>query len=352
MELARLILWLFVGLNLMVSGALIFNRSRITFKFLGAFCLTYAIEQVDFLYSTGPLLEISPIFFMLLFPVCLLSGPLIWLHIKSFIEKKEFSFRSIWLHFVPFMIYLVFTIYLLSFGSSDRQEYVSKIYQTLIIPLNYFKVFHVFLYASLSILTLSRNLKWLEWNEKQYLFTIVLIYFSTAVLLTYLTALQYPYEYFITYFMMSGLIILASGYLLRFQPNLLLEIKTKYFNSGLTDVDFQRIASKIDAYFLETANVLDQKLNLEKLSMQIQEKKQHVSQSITEIYDSNFSDLVNCRKIAHAMTLLSAPENKDLKIYAIMLDSGFKSKTTFYRVFVKHAGCTPAEYRKRIVPNN
>ena len=45
---------------------------------------------------------------------------------------------------------------------------------------------------------------------------------------------------------------------------------------------------------------------------------------------------------------MKKPEYKTAKIIAIAFDSGFKSKTTFNRVFKNYTGQTPSEYRKMV----
>lgn len=55
------------------------------------------------------------------------------------------------------------------------------------------------------------------------------------------------------------------------------------------------------------------------------------------------TDYINTYRLDHARELLTA--SPELSIESIALDSGFASRQTFYRVFKKHFGMTPAEFR-------
>ena len=57
----------------------------------------------------------------------------------------------------------------------------------------------------------------------------------------------------------------------------------------------------------------------------------------------SFYDFVNTRRIDYACSLLG---NTSETVENIAYKSGFNSASTFYRVFVKVKGTTPAEFRK------
>ncbi len=352
MEFLRYILWLFVIINLMISGALLFNYSKTAYRFLAAFCLVYTFEQVDFLYVTGPMLELAPYFYMSLYSLCLLAGPLLFFHIKSLVSEKRIKKQEIILHFLPFAAYLAYSIFTLSIPASERIQRVANEHESIINLLNYVKVFHVVFYSWWIIRFLRKNSRDVKSTKRHYVITIIALYCITAVALTVLTAIQASYDHFIYYFLACGCLVILCGYFLRYRPELVEELRDKYFASNLGSDQMIKITVKIEDYMKQQKHFLNKDLDLNQLSIGISEKKHHVSQTLSTVFNQNFNDLLNKKRIEHAKSLLLDPRYDGAKILAIALDSGYTNKSTFYRAFVRYALCTPGEYRKKMVSNN
>jgi YesN/AraC family two-component response regulator len=58
--------------------------------------------------------------------------------------------------------------------------------------------------------------------------------------------------------------------------------------------------------------------------------------------EKNFNDFLNEFRIDHFKKLL---ENDQFSIEGMAYESGFKSKTSFYRAFKKSTGQTPLQYK-------
>lgn len=57
----------------------------------------------------------------------------------------------------------------------------------------------------------------------------------------------------------------------------------------------------------------------------------------------NFVEYLTLQRLKHAQTLLA---ESDLPITSVAMESGFKSISTFNRVFQKYKGCAPSEFKK------
>lgn len=100
------------------------------------------------------------------------------------------------------------------------------------------------------------------------------------------------------------------------------------------------LIQKITEHILENCGG---ELTLEQLAQQLGYSKYHISHMISSYFHCNYRTLVNSCRIAVAEERLSHSEKP---ISAIMYDCGFQNQSTFNRVFLKHAGITPGDYRK------
>jgi len=346
-EILNSIIFIYAIMGLLVSGGLFFNKAHQANFYLGVFILLFSLELFDFLYITSSVAKSHPNFYMMAFPICLLFGPALWFHFTEFDNKTKLSKQRKFLHLIPFFIYLCYTFFLLSFSGEERLKFVFENYQTHILPWYYIRAIHVTLYAFLMVWFFkNRTSTWTE-KRRNYISIIIGIYFITAVLQAYLTVFAETYQSFITYFLSTSTIVLFTGYVLYFQPEIFQRIKKKYFRSTLSTEDKNRISNKIKTFLSSSENITNPKLNLDLLCLKIEEKKNYVSQTLSQEFEFSFNDLINKTRIQYSKSMLQNPEYNQLKILAIALESGFSNKNTFNRAFLKFEKCTPSEFRKK-----
>ena len=90
---------------------------------------------------------------------------------------------------------------------------------------------------------------------------------------------------------------------------------------------------------------LDPYLSLDSLARIANLSSGYLSSLINTYSQSNFSDYINKFRVEQAKNLI---ENKDFDKYTVVsigLESGFNSKSTFYKAFRKFTGITPTEYK-------
>jgi AraC-like DNA-binding protein len=64
----------------------------------------------------------------------------------------------------------------------------------------------------------------------------------------------------------------------------------------------------------------------------------------------NFNAYLNSFRVGEAMEALADPAQREVPILTIALDAGFGSLAPFNRAFRSTAGCTPTEYRTKLLP--
>lgn len=93
---------------------------------------------------------------------------------------------------------------------------------------------------------------------------------------------------------------------------------------------------------------LDSKLTLGSLAKKIDISPHQLSYIINSEWKMNFNEFVNSYRINKAQTLLKDIEYQSATIFAIGIDSGFNSESSFYTAFKKATGHSPKRYRETL----
>ena len=87
-----------------------------------------------------------------------------------------------------------------------------------------------------------------------------------------------------------------------------------------------------------------EKLQIQELADELGIHPNYLSQVFRESFDISPKQYLMGLKMSKALHLLSTTE---MPISAISASLGFEDQLTFYKVFKKHQGCSPSEYRKK-----
>jgi AraC-like DNA-binding protein len=122
------------------------------------------------------------------------------------------------------------------------------------------------------------------------------------------------------------------------------EAGEKYKKSTLESDQLAFIFEKVKFALQEKQLYLNNDLTLTKLSAAVDVPRHHLSQAINSCYTGNFFDLINDYRVEAFKQLAGQPGKKHLSLLGIAQEAGFNSKASFYSVFKKKTGMTPAEY--------
>ncbi|OXB06257.1 helix-turn-helix domain-containing protein [Flavobacterium pectinovorum] len=89
----------------------------------------------------------------------------------------------------------------------------------------------------------------------------------------------------------------------------------------------------------------DSTLNREKVAEKLGISAGYVSQIINTITGDNFANYINQYRVEAVKEMMSNSEYENYNLLTMGLESGFTSKTTFYKAFKKVTGQTPNEYK-------
>ncbi|WP_175621597.1 helix-turn-helix domain-containing protein [Chryseobacterium schmidteae] len=92
----------------------------------------------------------------------------------------------------------------------------------------------------------------------------------------------------------------------------------------------------------------DSTLNREKVAEKLGISAGYVSQIVNTITGDNFANYINNYRVEAVKEMISNPEYENYTLLTMGLESGFTSKTTFYKAFKKVTNQTPNEYKNTI----
>lgn len=126
------------------------------------------------------------------------------------------------------------------------------------------------------------------------------------------------------------------------------KIKDKYKQSTLDPVKTETYMQKLLYLLKEEKIYKDQQISLNSLAEKISLQPRELSQLINEQLNKNFWGLINSYRMEEVFRLLKDTKKNQRTILDIAFEVGFNSKEAFNRVFRKHTGMTPSQYKKKM----
>lgn len=287
--------------------------------------------------------------------IVLALGPSLLYFIKSKLKTKKYNIAKAIYHFIPSVILLI--INMLNFNLMSSLTYYIIV----------FVILHFGVYLLLSINNLiskkvvvlrakdSHNLSSVKWvNLFNVLLTISFVY--TTALIEVFTSESYSFKFrFVVLALVIGcLFLLIRNFAINmFQAYSLFKEKKnmraieKYKDSILTKAESEKLATDLADIMQNKKPYLEESISSKTLSIELKTHPKILSQVINENFNKNFFDYINSYRIDDAKKLLADMKYKDYKIYEIMYQVGFNSRSSFNTSFKKNTGITAKQYRER-----
>jgi AraC-like DNA-binding protein len=189
-------------------------------------------------------------------------------------------------------------------------------------------------------LVISLSLVWMVW-----LFAVIINLFTGDFILTYFSS--YPFQ------IATCIIVFWIGYV-GFIQGELFSIELSWERK----IDQLKIIPKRNTEGSnETKEVLLKAMEVEKLYLtpdltlamlahQLNLSPKNISQILNHELKKNFHDFINAYRVEEVKKRLLSSEYDHLTLLALALDSGFNSKSSFNRIFMKATGMSPKEYKQ------
>ena len=301
-------------------------------------------------------------------------GPLLFVYIHSLYLEDEHVLKRYKYHFIPLLIYLLcvsIPIWLSEWGFLPGWQALFEPYEYLL----QLQGLYLIIYCLISLRTIRKyqtllkqnyaNLqeKDLEWIRFLLIGIILTLLINLVLVFIEFTLGAFSWDSsIITTFVLIGLIlylgyygssqarILIPAHLI--QPETILNKNTTdkpvHHLSNASEEEIHELTLRLEQVLKKEKAYLEEELSLGSLAERMETTEKKLSALLNHYIHTSFYDLINQYRVMEVKEKMAAPEFSHYTLLALAYDSGFKSKTSFNRVFKKNTGYSPSAYKKHI----
>lgn len=277
-------------------------------------------------------------------------GPTIYFYLKTELSNQFPDFKALYRHLLLGAIVLIMALFKLN---CSIEPY-----------LTFFVLIHFGFYLFLSINDLASkkvvvlkdyghtNNSSVKWLNLFYGVIVITFVYLTAIVETFFLSPRMEYRYTFIAFALAIAFLLtrAVAYKIRavyqfYKKRNEIKAIEKYKDSVLSKPQSEALALKLSELMLSKKPYLDDEIDLAALALLLKTHPKNISQVINENFNRNFFDYINSLRIEEAKKMLADPAYKDYKIYEIMYEVGFNSRSSFNTAFKKFAGNTAKQFK-------
>ena len=286
-----------------------------------------------------------------------LIPPIYYFYLRSLYHKR-ISLKPIHsLHLLPFLFFFILTMPFFLNTANEKIEILANIYNGNVSlrdtpfskNLFYFGIIAQLSIYSFGIIKMHQKTKSSFKNTTPIIikafvifWVIIFVLTSTRILLFY----DLKSSILLPIFLAFGMYGLAYWSLSKqdYFHNFF-EITYKYKKATISPEKMKLLSKELMKVLEYDLLYLDPELTATKIADKISISTHVLSQVINEELNDTFYNLINRFRVKEAKKKLRNPSYSNLSIEGIGKESGFKSKSSFYRAFKKFAGQTPLEFQ-------
>lgn len=285
---------------------------------------------------------------ILIIPVEILIIPFFYLFVHKYLRLKIFMAEKSIL-FVPFFIAVVLIVFdyasISNISFYKIYENSSSLFSLFLIIVIYFKIKQ---YEALKEdrNTIKYQVIWLK--QLLIIGAIICLYWFYSINAFSVSKISF-YPFYILWISISFLIYWI-GYVSVYKAQITNErkqIRTQISKQAINkskEVSLELYA-RIIYYIRDEEAYLSPDLNLRHLAAKFDKSPSYISQIINKNQQLSLTDFISQLRIEKSKKLLLNSEFEKYTITAIALESGFKSKSSFYSAFKKFTQQTPKEFK-------
>lgn len=335
------------------------------------FVFSGSIQEFPYLYRTAA-------------PLTFLIPPLGYMYVRSVLYNEKKRQQYDFLHLLPFLFFLINYLPFFLSPLEYKVEIVSKTIQDKnfgiekqlgILPENVFYLFRPIQATLYLIFQWRLILKFNRNNTNQTIssqinrvtrwlsiftlassgilisfFIVLILYFTqenlfTSTELTLIPNMILGISQFVvfTYLLINPQVLTGLPFIRYIEtPSSLVEDETVKVPFILEN--YSKEIKILEKYFQTQKTYLQPNLAISQVAVETKIPNRDLSYIINNYYQKRFNDYLNEMRLEHFISKIDSATLDSLTIEAIAFESGFSSKTSFYRAFNRFYQCTPSEY--------
>ncbi|WP_299115940.1 helix-turn-helix domain-containing protein [uncultured Winogradskyella sp.] len=300
-------------------------------------------------------------------------GPLLFLYVKSLFLKEDNLVKNMLPHFIPTLLFafgitiptLLYTSFKIDVFSYALKDFIFIFFRI--------ESFYFILYLIISLQLLSKyqkltkykysNLTKFDFNWIKIMLLSTLGIISVDLVLKIYESFFGDFQWNVDNISVLAMIVLVS-YLAYYGvnqskvllPTFLLyneiepEINKKKKKTIPSDKkeEFVNLKNKLELIIKTEQPYLDEDLTLGKLAKQLSTTDKKLSTMLNQYLNTTFYDLINKYRVEEVKVKINLDSYKNYNLFGIASECGFKSRTSFNRIFKKETGLSPSEFKKSI----
>jgi AraC-like DNA-binding protein len=356
-----------------------------TLMLLSLFSCIIVIGTWTFFQGIIPLLDHAYLW-VISFPIDFLPGALMYLYVRSVLEKIK-TFRKLdLLHIAPALLHFIelipfyllpvkakqvaLTLYILNPKKlSEHAPFILPM-DTHIFLKNGLWYFYIALSIRLLIRFYKRNPLWIKRNKHIWYWITRLTGIHTLSIIVSLVGLVFFDKYtYREYSIMPPIVfILTCIILLMFKPKILYGLNNMRINDDTIKMEkneevlsknFELPSLKIKEYKEKIGLLINNEkvfliknYSIKEMSNDLDIPVHHLSFVINKEFDTNYASFINNCRIDYIIEHRYDDEWSQFSLEGIGAEAGFNSRNTFFKAFKIKTGETPSEYFRKNTTNN
>lgn len=321
--------------------------------------------QLLFYYDNLSSDPIAPEYLQFLgFSLPLIGSPLLFLYTYALAFGDKFKWKQVWIHLLPYLLFNLLLLYYSSqnpdsilisngfphFNAQIPGPVIGLLTSLMAVLPGFYTVYSLFILIKYQRLlpenyayTERITLDWLKWIIISLLILFVTLFLIIKYgvnykLVTYdnlfalVGAILSLYIFFIGYFGLRQTTVFGDRPL---PADFITEVlpKTSYKNSGIDEATCEQLFHQLKCHMEEQKPYLTEDLSLSMLAAQLGLTTNQLSQVINQKSSVNFFTFINNYRVEEVKERLNDPAYSHYSILAIGYDCGFRSKSSFNKIF-------------------
>ncbi len=354
------------GIFLAISIQVIQHKNKLANRVLSMILVIAAIMLTGrFFFTTLTRVEVFFRFALFVDVLVFIFGPLIYLYFRRLLFNENEKYRLHYANFIPALGMLLyhFWTYQYSWEEFAILERTGKltlpflVIEAVGILFNLYYCYHCFQLIRIYKKEEKKNLSF-----SQSLVSFLTSISVTVVLFLLLWTISYISYYFLgiysPFFSYNSIwiaiciFIYVIGFYSLKQPDFFrMPIAKKKSNTQkkrLEGLALKVLTENLDQLMINEKIYLDHKLTLVELAQRLNTSTNNVSWLLNNSYKSTFYDYVNQYRVKEFIQKIQNGEHQNHTLFALSMDSGFSSKSTFNKAFKMFVNDTPSNYIKKL----